>query len=237
METNQITEMLMAFGLTRQEATVYYALVQNGTMSGYEVAKQTGISRSNAYNALAGLVDKGFSYAGDGSVKKYMPLDVAEICDNKMQSLLNIKNMLVENMPKVAKETEGYLTICGYKNIEDKIRHMLLESMQRVYLEMDIAYITRFENELITLRDNNIKVVILTNGKTKLSGAKIYQTDIKQNQIGVITDSSHVLTGEFGKGQNNCCLFTGQKNFVQIFKDSLKNEIKLIEILKVKGEK
>ena len=52
-------ELLMSFGLTRQEARVYVLLLGEGALSGYEAAKRLGISRSNAYAALAGLVDKG----------------------------------------------------------------------------------------------------------------------------------------------------------------------------------
>ena len=52
-------ERLMEFGLTRHEASLYILLTLEGSLNGYEAAKQSGISRSNAYNALAGLVDKG----------------------------------------------------------------------------------------------------------------------------------------------------------------------------------
>ena len=48
-------ELLMSFGLTRQEARVYILLLGEGALSGYEAAKRLGISRSNAYAALAGL--------------------------------------------------------------------------------------------------------------------------------------------------------------------------------------
>ena len=48
-------ELLMSFGLTRQEARVYVLLLGEGALSGYEAAKRLGISRSNAYAALAGL--------------------------------------------------------------------------------------------------------------------------------------------------------------------------------------
>ena len=58
MEKVTFTERLMEFGLTRQEATIYQCLLGEGKMSGYEVAKQTGISRSNAYNSLASMTEK-----------------------------------------------------------------------------------------------------------------------------------------------------------------------------------
>ena len=59
MRGMEIVERLMHFNLTRQEATLYLLLVKAGRLTGYEAAKQTGISRSNTYTALAGLVEKG----------------------------------------------------------------------------------------------------------------------------------------------------------------------------------
>ena len=67
MEENTILDRLMLFGLTRQEASIFLCLSQNGEMTGYEVAKQTGISRSNVYSGLSGLVDKGAAYLEDGN--------------------------------------------------------------------------------------------------------------------------------------------------------------------------
>ena len=54
-----IIEKLTYFNLTRQEATLYLTLLAEGRLTGYEATKLTGISRSNTYTALAGLVEKG----------------------------------------------------------------------------------------------------------------------------------------------------------------------------------
>lgn len=47
-----LTEKLVQFGLTRQEANIYMCLLRNKDLSGYEVSKLTGISRSNVYLSL-----------------------------------------------------------------------------------------------------------------------------------------------------------------------------------------
>ena len=64
-------ERLMEFGLTRHEASLYILLTLEGSLNGYEAAKQSGISRSNAYNALAGLVDKGAAYIQEEDTVRY----------------------------------------------------------------------------------------------------------------------------------------------------------------------
>lgn len=64
MEDKSYIERLMEFGLTRQEAGIYGCLISEGKTTGYEVAKQLGISRSNAYNSLASMTEKGCGLSG-----------------------------------------------------------------------------------------------------------------------------------------------------------------------------
>lgn len=230
METNDLIEYLMEFGLTRQEAGIYLNLFKNGMQTGYEASKQTGISRSNAYNALAGLVDKGAAYVCEEGATKYTAVDVEEFCSNKIRSLEKSKALLVSHMPKVRENEEGYLTITGDEQISHKVKNMLLSAKKRVYLSMSAKNLRQFLPELNELQKKRIKIVILTNRELELSGAKIYLTENKEQQIGVITDSCYVLSGELGNGADSTCLYSGQSNLVRVFKDSLKNEIKLIEL-------
>ena len=65
-------EELKYFGLTGQEATIYVCLLSREQLTGYEAAKETGISRSNTYTALAGLVEKGAAYVMEGQIAQYL---------------------------------------------------------------------------------------------------------------------------------------------------------------------
>ena len=86
MEQTSFTERLMEFGLTRQEASIYQCLLTEGKVTGYEVAKQTGISRSNAYNSLASMTEKGAAYlVEEASTRKYVPVPLNEFCKNRIR--------------------------------------------------------------------------------------------------------------------------------------------------------
>lgn len=74
MEDKSYIERLMEFGLTRQEAGIYGCLISEGKTTGYEVAKQLGISRSNAYNSLASMTEKGAAYLVEEGTTKNMYL-------------------------------------------------------------------------------------------------------------------------------------------------------------------
>lgn len=246
VEEKKLAEYLMSFGLTGQEAAIYLELFRSGTSNGYELAKNIGISRSNVYKALEGLSDKGAAYVSEGVSRKFTAVDVGEFCQNKINSLIRKQEFLLAHMPKEKEEAEGYVTIAADENIADKIRNMLVAAKKRVYLSMSMPLLWQFKEELKELTERNIKVVVLTafpkdaDDKTELfpaktKGVKIYLTSDKRNQIGIITDSRYVLTGELGKGRDSTCLYTGQANFVQVFKDSMKNEIRLLELEGKKG--
>ena len=49
-----------------------------------------------------------------------------------------------------------------------------------------------------------------------------------QNQLRLIIDSLYVLTGD----PEETCLYSDRKNFVNVFKEAMRNEIKLIEMRK-----
>ena len=76
MDESKAIEYLMHFGMSRQEATVYLRLIEAGKQTGYEIARDTGISRSNVYASLAALVEKGAAYLVEEDAKRYIPVHV-----------------------------------------------------------------------------------------------------------------------------------------------------------------
>ena len=93
-------EMLTCFGLTRQEAKIYLLLLTEGALSGYEAAKRAGISRSNAYGALAGLVDKGAACLLEEQSVRYQAVSVKEFCANKIHFLSETARVLEQRIPR-----------------------------------------------------------------------------------------------------------------------------------------
>lgn len=220
----------MNFGLTRQEALIYHQLVIFGEATGYEVAKELGISRSNAYNSLASMVDKGAAYLQTGTTSKYRAVSVDEFCGNKIRNLQKDQKDLEENL-KGKEESEGYVTIWGCQNIQDKIANMLEHVEKRVYISIPESKIFLFKQRLIQLIQDGKKVVIITDKQLDFEECNIYLSDsLIKNQIRLIVDSKYVLTGDFGESRDDTCLYSGQKNFVSLFKDAMRNEIELIRL-------
>ena len=89
------TEDLTEYGLTRQEATIYACLLCQGSMTGYEIAKDTGISKSNVYTAVKELVQKGAAVLED--ILRSILKDSARIIKDTFRPL---KSGSSKNSPK-----------------------------------------------------------------------------------------------------------------------------------------
>ena len=175
-------------------------------------------------------MEEGAAYLIEGSTNKYTSVEVEEFCQNKIRYLQQAKDELVQTMPQIGNNCEGYITISSHKHIMDRIHFMLAHVKYRVYISMPVEFLEKCREDINRLIESDKKVVLLVSESVEFPGAIIYITDKKEPQIRLIVDSEYVLTGDMTGSASDSCLYCGQKNFVNVFKESLKNEIKLIEL-------
>ena len=227
MAETKIIDILTEFSLTRQEASIYAALLNHGDMTGYEVAKDTGFSRSNVYAALNDLVEKGAAYLVEGEATKYRPVEIKTFTSNKISELKKSAEYLEKHGPQKVIAADGYITIVGAKNIRNKMHEMIEKTELRLYLMAPAQIVKDFEEDLKRLISEGKKIVLLTQDYS-VKGAKVYNTKVEEGQIRFITDSAYVLTGELTDDEHNTCLYSGQKNLVEVMKEALKDKITLL---------
>ncbi|MBO5168833.1 MAG: TrmB family transcriptional regulator [Phascolarctobacterium sp.] len=229
----ELIEGLTHFNLTKQEATLYVLLLKEGYLTGYEAAKQTGISRSNTYTALAGLVEKGAAYVlEEGKVTRYTPVAPEEFCTNKIDRLREIKQKVLSQLPVLKSDAEGYITIKGELEIINKLKNTVRQAEARIYVSANKRVMELLKSELVDALDRGLKVVIISDKQFTLPQAICYGTEKQNEQIRLIADSQTVVTGDLEDEENSTCLYSCKRNLVDLFKDALKNEIKLIELQK-----
>lgn len=229
----ELIEGLTHFNLTKQEATLYVLLLKEGHLTGYEAAKQTGISRSNTYTALAGLVEKGAAYVlEDDKVTRYTPVPPEEFCTNKLDRLQEIKRDILRQLPALKSDAEGYITIKGEREIINKLKNTVRQAEARIYMSANMRVMEVLKPELVEAIAKGLKVVIISDEQFTLPQAICYGTKKQNEQIRLIADSHTVVTGDLEDEENSTCLYSCKRNLVDLFKDALKNEIMLIELQK-----
>lgn len=221
---------LMETGLTRHEARLYILLATEVSLTGYEAAKLTGMSRSNAYLSLAGLTEKGGAACVDGDVRRYSAVPADEFCQNKKQHFDAVLKSIEDRMPAPRAAAEPFLTIKGRVNIVNKMRHLIRQTEKRIYLSLAAEELAVVLEDLRSVIEKKLKVVVITEAPFELPGITVYYTEKKQGQIRLIVDSEWVLTGEISRNSESTCLFSRHQALVSLFKESMINEIRLISM-------
>lgn len=225
-----LIECLMKTGLTRHESELYVALCREGEMNGYEAAKVTGIPRANAYQALASLAEKGGAYIIEGPVLRYAAVPVEEYCDNVLAHMKDVLEQIKKECPRGKPQHEPYITITGFRHIVDKMRNMIRQARERVYVSLSEKEMEYICEELMDAAKRGLKVVVISSAGVELEGAITYTIQKKPGPIRIIVDSTQVLTGEITGRDEDSCLYSRNRPLVELIKDSLKNEILLSSI-------
>ncbi len=227
-----LVELLGYYNLTRQESALYLLLCSEGKLTGYEAAKASGISRSNTYTALAGLVEKGAALVEEDTATRYLPVPVEEFCSNRIRRMQEYRELLVGAAPKRRETGEGYITVKGEANIMDKMKNMIDAAKERIYLAVSEQTLSLLLPQLCSALRRGLKVVVITDPPFELEGVLVYHTETERHQIRLIADSKSVLTGDIAAGSESTCLYSQKRNLVELFKEALKNEITLITVTK-----
>ncbi len=225
-----ILDCLVKTGFTRQEALLYITLCKEGAVTGYEASKLTGISRSNAYLALAGLADKGGAFRIDGDICRYSAVPVSELISYLRKRQEEVFDFIEKNSPVSEESSEPYYTINGKENIISKMGHIIDQAKERIYISTSAAELEYVRKELTAACDRKLKVVIITSKDFAMQGATIYLNEKQPGQIRLIADTAHVLTGEIKTVGESTALYSRNRNLIDLIRDSLKNEITLIDI-------
>ena len=111
---------------------------------------------------------------------------------------------------------------------------MVRDADKRIYISACYHTIEQLKVELQNVVKRGIKLVILSDQRPQeaelIGEITYYQCENRGNNIRLIIDSAFALTGEITGSREDTCLYTGQKNFINVFKDTLRNEIRLTQL-------
>lgn len=214
---------LKKIGFTQQEAVIYIELCHHNEMTGYEAAKQSGISRSNAYAALSSLVDKGYAYVIEGTSAQYTPVPKKELLINAKRDFDSNMKIIEEKLDFTALKQEPYVTIKGDKYIIDKLKNIIAQAELRIYLSCDDTIIEKVKPEIEEAVMRQLKVVILS-PKPMVGVDHQHYFNESSTSIKIIADTKEVLAGTL-----NQCLYSKNITLVQLIREAFINEITLIE--------
>lgn len=217
-----LLEALKKLGFTQQEAIIYIKLSQSESMTGYEAAKESGISRSNAYASLSNLVEKGYAYTITGNPVRYIAVPKEDLLRNAKRDFSQTISLIDEKLSTQSIATEPYITITDEINILNKMKNIILEAELRIYVSVKASILLQLEEELIIACEKGLKVVVLSEMDISCGEHLFYPSD-RSGSIKLIADTTEILAGTLSQS-----LYSKNTTLVSIIRESIIDEITLI---------
>jgi len=117
MQLDQLVQYLRQFGFTDHEARTYLSLCALGEATGYQIAKDTGLPRSNVYACLQRLVDRGAALRAEGSTDRYIASSPQDLVLNLRDKTEKALRFIEEHTPRRRESLPGFYNLNGYEAI------------------------------------------------------------------------------------------------------------------------
>lgn len=219
------TEILKEMGFTKNEISVYIALLQIGATTAGPLTKKSRIHRSRVYEALERLIAMGLVSYNVQANKKYFraqnPQVLIDIADEKKRQIMELVPILsaLQETEEERQETTVYEGYKGLRTVFDNAINQLnkgdeilvfgARSGQDISSETWTAFFSNFNKKRIEKR---IKYKIIFN--TDLKNAKIIKEFSKSKLTQVRFISQKTLAGINIHGDNVAIIVWKKKPYV-----------------------
>jgi HTH-type transcriptional regulator, sugar sensing transcriptional regulator len=221
-------------GFSEYEAKAYVALLKGYPVTGYELSKNSGVPRSMIYQTLQRLIDKGATMTIFGQPVKYMPAKPDDVFNRLRSNYITVIEDVQQELSQLSTPTDlsYFWNIKGYSAIISKIKYIISETQDILYLSACSEEIVHFETELTHLYKRGCKIEILVRGEVHLPIQNIYpyiERSIDEKNSGrwltILSDSREVLIGE-GLQDNDCiALWTKNTSLITVSLRYIKYEM------------
>jgi len=168
------TEELQEFGLSNTESKIYLALLELGKSKAGEITKKSAVNRTNVYDALERLIEKGLvSYVSENNKKVFEavnPERLHEILKDKQEKLKKTIEELENRYNKKQKQEDAFVFRGknGIKSIFEDIlnekKELFVYGAESKFKEMFPFYQKHWNDERTRLK---INVKMIYNKKVK----------------------------------------------------------------------
>lgn len=133
-----LVNKMKQFGYTESETNIYLSLIENGSMTGYEVSKKSGVPRSKVYNYLETLVKKGVVLVNKSEPKIYSAISPEEFVSMLKQTTLDDIRYLDNHLSNIkTKENESLLwQLENQEAVQHKMLYMIENAKESLYIQV-----------------------------------------------------------------------------------------------------
>jgi len=240
----QIIDMMQDIGFSVNEAKVYLALVLKNPMSGYEIAKNSDITRTMVYDILKRLVQKGAVIEIEANTKLYAPVPYKELLKKYKDDYLSKISELEEKLDNVRTDskTDNYLiNINDYEDMIKEVRNLIRSAKKDIYLSIWEQEALLFKDDIKEAYERGVNIISFSYGHLPYDYGTVYQYNIpsgilkdiwNRRRIIVVVDRERILIGEGNEQIDEISVITSNTMLIELAIDQLVLDIIQLNLLK-----
>jgi sugar-specific transcriptional regulator TrmB len=156
----------MKLGLSQYEASVYIGLVRGGEMTGYAIAKSTGVPHAKVYENLTRLVDCGgvVQISKDPArFRAVAPQTLLENFQSEFRESLDSAKLLLKEIsnPEAPEEHELVLKLTRQQDVIRRAAETLRSAQKKIYLSGTEKILNLLGSEIAGACDRGVEVILV----------------------------------------------------------------------------
>jgi len=239
---------LVSIGFSEYEAKAYLALLRKSPVTGYELAKESGVPRSMIYEVMGKLTGRGAAMLlRTGKANKYAPIPASEFLDQLQQEhdelISSLKNEL--NTMATLPDLEYVWNIEGDANVTAKAIEMIDQAAAQIYLAIRPVTFQELKQALERAINRGVRVVVYSTAALVLPGGQVVVAHVSEETLGqarglgliLVIDGEEVLIGEWLAKTQAHASWTSNPLMVFMAEHHLRTDLYLPQILALLGDK
>lgn len=243
-----LVDQLQNLNFTQYESRAFLSLLEQGNITGYELAKNSGIPASKIYQVLNKLMEKEVIIAVDSEPVKYTPLPPNEVLSRLKGDYLDTVNELDSKLEEIynkQKLSNNYIwNISGRETILRRVCEFIGEAKKQIFLSVWDEEVEEIKEALIATDKKNVKISIVHFGENLLGFGTEFkhgrEHQIRQQRgerrLAMEVDEEKVILCHFHENGDSNAVWTTNKGLILLAKDYIIHDIYTIKVAEKFGE-
>ena len=239
-----IANLLIHLGFTEYEAKTYLALLRKSPLTGYAVARASGVPRSKIYEVLAGMVERGDVLVSYGEPVQYAPKRPEELIESRRQLVDRQLSAAEEGLDRFVGQstpTDLIWDIRGRDEILYRVREVIGRADKRILLEIWEADAPELRAALAEAAGRGVAVLVVAYGNPDYPFARVYSHEPGPEEITgeyggrwviLSIDGQEIVTGIVSLGKESRAAWSSHLGITIPITEEIKHDLYIAEMLR-----
>lgn len=231
-------------GFTEYEAKVYLALVKESPLTGYAVARVSGVPRSKVYEVLEGMSGRGEVLVSHGEPTRYAPQPPRELVASRRRQAEGALSAAEEGLERHAQGSGGgdlIYDITGRGEVLGRLREVIGRAERRVLLQVWREDAAEVREELAAAAGRGVEVVVVAYGEPDYPFATVYLHEPGPEQITfeyggrwaiLSVDAREIVAGIVSLANESRAAWSSHPGMVVPITEQIKHDLYIAEMLR-----